>query len=274
MALVYGATSGVAEDLVPLVTPTGSVQSRVLDMTSGTLLPDGSYVGQPAVWDGAAWVPLAIGDPLRVDVILPVVDTLVLSASASVTMETGFGGLSIDSSRLQANHENINIVPLNLRFFDTGVGATRQSITGQSAGDIVESLIAALVGYGLATDDTVDGIVSTIGWNAAAPVTHVLLPPGHTPGWYTVLRYTQKIVGATTGTYSAVVSYNDPILGAVAPAIAGTFSLVTAGPLITGNGFQYWSDGSANLSITYTPAAITGAPNINLYTQASLEVAT
>lgn len=272
MALVYGATSGVAEDLVPLVTPTGSVQSRVLDMTSGTLLPDGSYVGQPAVWDGAAWVPLAIGDPLRVDVILPVVDTLVVSASASVTVETGFGGLSIDSSRLQASHENINIIPLRLRFFDTGVGALKQSITGQTAGDITASLIAALVNYGLASDMSTSPIVSTIGWNAGATVTQQTLPAGHRPGLYQQVVFAQKVVGATTGTVTTTALYSDPVFGAQTLPMLPGVSLVGTGRIITGgaNATTYISDGTAPLEMQWVPAAITGAPNINLYSAAIL----
>lgn len=87
----------------------------------------GSYVGQPAAWDGSAWVPLEAGDPLVLDRLSSTAELLIDSPSIALEGEA-------------------------LGFFDQ-VPVSRPSIIGESDGAALSSLISALVALGLVSDD-------------------------------------------------------------------------------------------------------------------------
>lgn len=275
MPLVYGATSGIAGDRATLMTPTGGVASDVLDLTTGTSIPDGAYVGQPAIWDGAAWVPLAPSDPLRVDAIGSdtgalqiVVDMLAMFGNIAVNIDGPTGGLAIVVGVSTLTNDEIQIVPgVGLRFFDTSAGAPRQSIVGQFPSEISASLLAALVAYGLATDATNPATVqSVIGYDAAAPVVMTLLAAPHAPGLYMLQRELMRRVTAVTGTLALTQAWSDPSIGATT-ATGAAGSLVGAPGLValTTNQAAFFSDGTADITLTWTPTAVTGAPSCDIY---------
>lgn len=66
----------------------------------------------------------------------------------------------------------------------------RQTITGATTQDQVDSIIAALVAFGLVTDATVDVVQSQIGWapTVVGQTSNLLelMPAGHAPGLYRV----------------------------------------------------------------------------------------
>lgn len=195
MPLVYGAQSGVAGDVVPLMTPTGSVASRVLEVAAlgptgptgpagptgptgpaGTSIADGTYDGQPVKWDGAAYVPLALGDPLvlatvngstdlslgapagtvtlssLVDILVFATEGINLSATlgliASAGTQLSLGGNSVDIT----SATSMQLQAATLGFFGVAP-VVQQSITGVLPQDQIDSIVAAGVALGLWTDD-------------------------------------------------------------------------------------------------------------------------
>ncbi len=59
MALFWSVVSGEAEQQIEVpTTSVGSARMVAIEVTPGTLLPDGDFPGQLLFWDGAAWVPV------------------------------------------------------------------------------------------------------------------------------------------------------------------------------------------------------------------------
>jgi hypothetical protein len=155
----------------------------------GGSLPPGTYAGQPAAWNGAAWAPTS---SLKVDQIqsrngfelglsalnedgvgisgLGLGPNAVLSADGTVSVYTGAGGIYQTAPGLEpVQHyfgsyvEPPTNVVVNLRMGaavdDPTIGflgaapVTRRSITGTTTQEQVDSIVAALVALGLATDD-------------------------------------------------------------------------------------------------------------------------
>jgi len=123
----------------------------------GGLAP-GSYVGQPAVWDGSAWVPLEPATALVLDRV-QALDELSIEPAAALRVNTGlialgatFGtaSVTIDSSAIAITGELgfFGVTPIarpSLPFYD-----------GPSEGYLansLESVVSALLALGLITDD-------------------------------------------------------------------------------------------------------------------------
>jgi hypothetical protein len=139
----------------------------------GTELPDGSYVGQPLIWDGSAWGP---GGSVAVSS----VSSQDGSGGSTIEFPTatpGFGTVarwSIESANLfQVERDNTSFFrrwvlvgetlnPIEAIAPDVGdpligfLGATpvvRQSLTGTTEQEQLNSIAAALVALGLAVDN-------------------------------------------------------------------------------------------------------------------------
>jgi hypothetical protein len=145
-----------------------------LTMDAGSI-PAGSYVGQPSYWDGAAWAPLVIGDPLFLTQLrCPADESLNLGAFGSGgSVNVGAGDFSTYKVGFAAGPNGFIVgvlesgiaLQVQASGYDTGgggvpcigmFGATpvpRQSITGATTQDQVDSLVAALVAFGLVSDD-------------------------------------------------------------------------------------------------------------------------
>lgn len=111
----------------------------------GTEIPDGSIVGQPTVWDGAAWVPLEPGQQLVIDRLASPTGMLVepqgeyrVTAPAIVLDTSPYGGA-------------LTLAGNEIGFFDKAPVARPTLTAGE--GTAVEQVIAALVTLGLIVDD-------------------------------------------------------------------------------------------------------------------------
>jgi len=175
MTLVLTQPSGAAGAVLELQTPSGTTLSHVQNLTSGTAIPDGSYVGQPVEWDGAAYVPLPPGDPLVLNQIQPQVgQTLLLEGNAELIALDTTGSIDLTSGdalsgatiglnagaslnlvsggtmQLNAN-TSVQVSSTTLAFFNSDP-VVKQTITGATAQLQIDSIVAALVAYGLAID--------------------------------------------------------------------------------------------------------------------------
>jgi hypothetical protein len=167
--------------------------AELMDAAGGAGIAAGSYVGQPAQWNGSTWVPLELDETLQLAFIASPDDTaLQLSANVSgepgslINITTDFldvGSLGI--ARISSAGGSYQLDPFTAgvpqHTFRTAVdpfdllttlamgtngggtaltigflGATpveRQSITGATAQQQIDSIVSALVALGLATDD-------------------------------------------------------------------------------------------------------------------------
>lgn len=162
-----------------------------VDGGGGTTLPDGDYPGQPLVWDGAAWVQLEPGLPAALNFVEgfvgPDSEYLELRSDAAaltdgtrlrlqndVAVLEGFVGgetlvsLAVDPEdsaiRLEAVSPGAGFtrtifeivcaagIELQVGFFGAPP-APQQSITGASTQEQVDSIVSALVAFGLVVDN-------------------------------------------------------------------------------------------------------------------------
>lgn len=113
--------------------------------------------------------------------------------------------------------------------------------------------------------------VRAVGWNAAAPLVLTLQPAGHAPGFYALQLCVVVRTAAATGTFTRTYQFSTPTFGATQIAGFGAASITALGP--PGASFtsvSCYSDGVSALTITLTPAAVTGAPVIDVTAQAVL----
>lgn len=142
----------------------------------GTTLPDGTYDGQPLMWEDGQWQPVLPGNWLRIWGIREVDDFTALTVrsenssglmldcrhpSGRVTVQAvgslhgsslevtpdGLAMFMFDNYLMQAYYSG----EPRLAFFGANPIA-RQAITGATTQDQIDSLVAALVGLGLVTD--------------------------------------------------------------------------------------------------------------------------
>ena len=224
MALVYTSVSGAPGDSFDHPTVNASRNVLLQDVTPGTALPDGDYIGEPLVWSEGGWQGGSVvhveqvtaiasdqalamtggaaiyaetnaagialyadatattvgfqGSTLRCDAagcLLQHVDALTflritdtqLEAAGGLTMTLSAAGAGVALSASGADlgcgpgqsvRVSVNGVS-RVEADDNGVGflaaapVPRQSITGATTQDQVDSIVAALVAFGLATDD-------------------------------------------------------------------------------------------------------------------------
>jgi hypothetical protein len=146
-----------------------------VDGGGGGGIPDGSYVGQPSYWNGTAWAPLAIGDLLSLTQLrCPADESLNLGAFGSGgSVNVGAGDFATYKVGFAAGPNGFIVgvlesgiaLQVQAAGYDPGgggvpcigmFGATpvpRQSITGVTEALQIESIIAALVAFGLVSDD-------------------------------------------------------------------------------------------------------------------------
>lgn len=147
----------------------------------GTTLPDGEYAGQPLTWDGASeWVPnnsvvvdAIASNPLSQLTIAAGENGLQVSTGgvSSAIIQGGGGAQNLTLAETQANLAVSALARLVLTVNgspvfdanDAGAGGIAflgkvgcvgvQSITGATEQEQINSLVAALVAFGLASDD-------------------------------------------------------------------------------------------------------------------------
>ena len=97
-------------------------------------------------------------------------------------------------------------------------------------------------------------------WDCSSPVTLTLIRAGHMPGVYSFSIAVAPIVTATSGTLTISVTYDAPGVGPT------TIIYQSAGAI--NNGFlaprHLMSSGAGPIVLTFTPAAIVGAPRFYL----------
>lgn len=101
----------------------------------------------------------------------------------------------------------------------------------------------------------------TANWNGLAPLVIEMLPAGHTPGLWSFSIAIVQLVVASAGTFSIVLTWDQPFVGPVSHTFNAAVSM-TAAP----GGFiaprHVMSSGLAPLVMTLTPAGVTGAPSL------------
>jgi hypothetical protein len=178
MPLVYVPTSGAEGDQFDVSTPCGARSVQLQDVSGGgTTLPDGEYSGEPLVWDGAAWVPSNGVAVESIQAVTPGENLSIVQLTNLNIVAAGdvfFRGRAPDpqASTLSMNGGGIVLearapgvvrieqdASLRVRTDATGLGffdalpVGVQSITGALPQDQIDSIVAALVAFGLATDD-------------------------------------------------------------------------------------------------------------------------
>jgi hypothetical protein len=140
-------------------------------------------------------------------------------------------------------------------------GSTADLATFQQAGGTTPAALTLFTG---------NTTKSNLGWNAAAPVTLTLLLANHHPkGLYLVTAEFIKRTSATTGTATRTIDWSAPTIGALTKTTTG-FDLAASGATLQGETpLVIESDGTADISVTFTPATVTGSPVIDVYATAT-----
>lgn len=170
---MYTSQSGAEGDQFDHPTVNAQRTAVLQDVTPGTVLPDGEYDGEPFVWNGVEWGPQNIvrvqaiqapgaGDGIQIaadHVEFIVTNDWTVQSNASsnfIVLDTTGMLLFADAG------QTIGVVIDGLDRFRadaTGIGflgaapVARQSITGATEQQQIDSIVAALVALGLATDD-------------------------------------------------------------------------------------------------------------------------
>lgn len=143
-----------------------SPSGRNVDVGGGGDLPDGDYPGEPLSWDGAAW----LGSPiLALDLIIPRDAAAGLSldaGAAQITLNGGGSSLQLNLSEgailyAPTGHRVRISVDTGDRFLADDIGlaffgsppVAQPSITGVTAQEQIDSIVAAGALLGLWTDD-------------------------------------------------------------------------------------------------------------------------
>lgn len=110
---------------------------------------------------------------------------------------------------------------------------------------------------------------SEIGWDASAPLVIEVLPLGHAPGLYEVNLCGVVRTAAGAGTVARTVT-TTPSPGAGSKTMTFAGIAITSAIFIPFTPAQVFSDGTAAISVTLTPAGIAGNPVLDIYSSATL----
>lgn len=145
------------------------------------------------------------------------------------------------------------------------LGATpvvRQSVVGAPLQHQIDSFLDALAAFGFVTDDRdVTPNASLTGYTASAPAVLELQPAGHAPGLYSIDPSGFVRQAAATGTINVVINWQHPGFGATSFNL-GTGNINVTGTL-TSAPRVINSNGVAAITLTLTPAAVTGSPLVD-----------
>ena len=113
--------------------------------------------------------------------------------------------------------------------------------------------------------------VRVIAYTAAAPLVMQVQPAGHTPGNYLLTLLVVVRTAAVTGTLSRSYQFSTPTFGAANIAGFGAASITALGAVAASfTTLSAYSDGVNAVTTTLTPAAVTGAPVMDVTAQAQL----
>lgn len=298
-----GADVQVTEAGITLV-HLGTNQWAVLSAPGGGgEIPPGSYVGQPAAWNGESWAPASA---LQVDYVtsrsnigqfFANIDesevwrsTLFLGGYAQLQ---SYGSVNINvvdgaeyaqagpyhSFGSKFEGDIIEILRLGLEgdiptigFLGPQPPVPRQSITGETTQGQVNSLVAALSALGLVTDDAEDLVPteSVTGSFVGGTVTLTPLLAGHSPGLYLVSAVAVVIEPGTGKSITRTVEWTSPGLVGSDGTSTSPVAVIGAGSLFT-TPVTVPSDGSGDISVSFSMSGSGDATDITLYAGASLQ---
>lgn len=146
MTLCLTSPSGPAGAIVELQTPSGVVKSPVVNVTSGTAIAPGSYVGEPVRWTGVVYAPST--GPLVFDAI-------------DSRPETDFQ-INGDANLLLVTRTDASLEATNGNATVTGIIATLRDSTGQSTARLTD-IEARLEGASVVVNALAGGSVTVTG---------------------------------------------------------------------------------------------------------------
>lgn len=149
------------------------------------------------------------------------------------------------------------------------------TLTNASRLDLFTYRSAVAAGVLTAATLQVDGLSSvaqSIGNNLAAPIVLQALPTGHPRGFYMVSAVIINRTAPSAGTVTRSIAFNTPTVGPTTISSATPVTITQpgqAGGLGLFAGSVVYSDGTAPIVVTLTPAAIAGAPVSDIYVYAT-----
>lgn len=108
-------------------------------------------------------------------------------------------------------------------------------------------------------------VARSVGYTASAPLVLTVQPAGHTPGFYLLSLVLVVRVAALTGNLTRSYQYSAPTFGNTSIVGFGSGNITTTGHLPSSfTTVSAFSDGVSAITITLTPAAITGSPVVDV----------
>lgn len=105
--------------------------------------------------------------------------------------------------------------------------------------------------------------VRSLGWNAAAPLVLTVQPAGHAPGFYSLQFACVVRTVAATGNFTRSYQFSTPTFGPTQIVGFGSGSITVLGPTAASfTTLSCYSDGVNPITVTLTPAAVTGGPPV------------
>lgn len=134
MALVYTSGSGAPGDQFDHPTVNASRTVKLQEVSSGTTLPDGTYVGQPLTWDGSAWLGTSF---VAVESVQAPVDATGLLSVSGSGVSAGSSGVLINAT----SGQTVQIQTNAIQRFEAGdsyasLVATDSSVSVNDVGEI------------------------------------------------------------------------------------------------------------------------------------------
>jgi len=173
--------------------------------------------------------------------------------------------LTLDSSLV----DNVSLVA------GTTVTQALNNLSGTIGALNSNQVLNASTVAGVTVTDALDALnpsaaVRIIGYTAAAPLVVQMLPAGHTPGYYLLSLAAIIRTAAATGTITRSYQFSTPTLGATQIAGFGAVAITALGPPAGSfTTLSAYSDGVSAVTVTLTPAAVTGAPVIDVTAKAT-----
>jgi hypothetical protein len=167
-----------------------------------------------------------------------------------------------DPNVVELSTPNQNVERALLQRLTTDIVANTSGLPGSS----LSAALLSIVGNAVPRAP----IVTAFGYTAGANLVLELLPTGHGLGLYIVTYSAVVRTAAATGSLTRSYQFNAPGFGAASASVGGAAQLTTLGPVGLQTAVALISDGTAPLNMTLNPAAVTGAPIVDIYAAALL----